>query len=515
MVVYAQFLVANIKLGSLVQARREKIILRDSWVHNHNITTVDAHGPTFPDASASFSPTLTSNCGGDLSNTSKIRLSLESKHFIDGRCTSIGFSPTPTGLYNAILCHTQFKKTFNDKIILKRRIQNYVNNHRKKKVKHAIDIEDLSSINDINEYITINKFECPMSDEKEQSSVPNFSTKKKFMKFVNCNVEEEMNNHFFLDSPTEDDVNHRIGNVDVKFMTTIKSTFTFTSFNDIWLYYNSLKNLPEGNICCAIDGTHGITNIKNILLTTGFLGSNITNDRVIKNTFYSFCQCICRKKSAAAFVSMEISFQNILKSLFGSNNPLLSKETNCFFVNFGDPLVNGINHLYRFCETIYCFSHCMKQIRKPKLKFNLRKNQYHAYMYSHMRDSIWDMNCCKTHLQLLCCGNYYLTLFKEEGLHAFVHNCKTESGTQMNKLTWYKYITVSLGIKSDNCSLKGYYVFLKTRFFDMNLDTKILSFKHFIVNTSKAIFMKNDCFNINTHILNDSIEGAKFQFWEN
>ena len=78
---------------------------------------------------------------------------------------------------------------------MKRRIQNYVNNCRKrKKVKHAIDIEDLSFINNIIEYIAINKLKCPMSDEKEQSFAPNFSSKEKFMEFVNCKSEEEMNN---------------------------------------------------------------------------------------------------------------------------------------------------------------------------------------------------------------------------------------------------------------------------------------------------------------------------------
>ena len=137
-------------------------------------------------------------------------------------------------------------------------------------------------------------------------------------------------------------------------------------------------------------------------------------------------------------------------------------------------------------------------------------------MNSHVRDTIRDMNCCKTNLQLLCCEDYYLTLFKEEGLHAFVHNHKTEFGTQMNKLTWYRYVTKFPGMKSDNCSLEEYYGFLKTQnLFDMNLDKKRVSFKHFIVNTSKAICMKNGYFNINSHILNDGIEGAKFQFWEN
>ena len=67
-----------------------------------------------------------------------------------------------------------------------------------------------------------------MSGKKEQSFVSNFPSKDKFMEFVNCKVEEKMNNCFFS-FPTEDDVNHLIGNVDVKFMTTTKSTFTFTS----------------------------------------------------------------------------------------------------------------------------------------------------------------------------------------------------------------------------------------------------------------------------------------------
>ena len=132
---------------------------------------------------------------------------------------------------------------------------------------------------------------------------------------------------------------------------------------------------------------------------------------------------------------MEMSYQKNSKSLFGSNNPLLSNKTNYFFVDFGDPLVNGINRLYGFCEIIYCFFHRMKQIRKPKLKFHLQKNQSHAYMYSHVRDVIWDINFCKTHLQLFCCEEYYLTLFKEESVHAFVQNHKIEFGTQMNKLT--------------------------------------------------------------------------------
>ena len=135
---------------------------------------------------------------------------------------------------------------------------------------------------------------------------------------------------------------------------------------------------------------------------------------------------------------MEMPYKKKLKSLFGSNNPLLSKKTNYFFVDFGDPLVNGINRLYEFFEIIYCFFHRMKKIRKPKLKFHLRKNQSHAYMYSHVRDAIWDMNCCKTHLQLLSCEDYYLTFFKEEVLHALVHNHKNEFNTKMNELTWYR-----------------------------------------------------------------------------
>ena len=37
-----------------------------------------------------------------------------------------------------------------------------------------------------------------MSDEKEQSSYPNFSSKENFMEFVNYISEKEMNNCFFF-----------------------------------------------------------------------------------------------------------------------------------------------------------------------------------------------------------------------------------------------------------------------------------------------------------------------------
>ena len=168
------------------------------------------------------------------------------------------------------------------------------------------------------------------------------------MAHLSCKDEVDMKKRFFLRHPTRDEASVAFPDIltDSLFLT-IRSSLSFCTYNDLWIFYMSMKNLAPGSRVRAFDGTNGFCTSKKMVITTGFMGCQNNSDFTLTNSFHPFCQVLCQKgESAGALMSMELSFRLLLKNIFGSCNTFIIQPPDFYFGDFSDPLKKRIHCVY-------------------------------------------------------------------------------------------------------------------------------------------------------------------------
>ena len=156
------------------------------------------------------------------------------------------------------------------------------------------------------------------------------------MVHLSCKDKVDMKKHFFLRSPTRDEAHVAFHDIltDLLYLT-ISSSLSFYTYNNLWIFYMSMKNLAPGSRVCAFDGTNGFCVSKKMVITTGFMGCQNNSDFTLTNSFHPFCQVLCQKnESAGALMLMELSFWILLKNIFGSCNTFIIQPPNFMLVVF-------------------------------------------------------------------------------------------------------------------------------------------------------------------------------------
>ena len=95
------------------------------------------------------------------------------------------------------------------------------------------------------------------------------------MDYLECIVECAMKN--FLKLPNKEEVIAMICNLSGKYYTIMQSCFPFNKYNDIWIYYNAIKNIPKGCRYFGVDDTNYHMVDKNMLIIARLKGCKLKN----------------------------------------------------------------------------------------------------------------------------------------------------------------------------------------------------------------------------------------------
>lgn len=462
---------------------RQELHLSHERFHNHGYTTeiqtshaespIRARASSLPSHTSPFSPGLSTqepttphSVNTDSSNRNKAGLPPFIKTEIEKLFQSSAYPPKCTEIVTHLNKNPTFCPCINhyDMSVLKTKVQNYIGNRQKCiKKKSSFKVIDVSSINDVYIYIEEKSLFFPELVHNDESY--DFNNKEEFMAHLFCNDEVEMKKRFFLRSPTRDEADVAFPDIltDLLYLT-ISSSLSFCTYNDLWIFYMSMKNLAPGSRVRAFDGTNGFCVSKKMVITTGFMGCQNNSDFTLTNSFHPFCQVLCQKsESAGALMSMELSFRLLLKNLFGrSNTTFILEPPDFYFGDFSDPLKKGIKCMYGSNIHVgHCFFHRMQAVNKPDLKYNLQKNQAHGHLLSYVKEIMQDINCCKTEDQALAADNHFMNDLEKLDLKEFVSNHKKEFGALCGKLSWFWYFNKFPGLKLDNCAAESYYRVLK------------------------------------------------------
>ena len=233
-----------------------------------------------------------------LSNRNMVGLPQFVKEEIEVLFITSDFPPTCSHIVTKLNKDPELRRHINhlDMSSLRVKVQNYLGNRNKKpkSKKSSFKVVDVAFINDVYIYIEEQCLFFPelvLNDETYD-----FNNKKEFMAHLSCKDEVDMKKRFFLRTPTRDEASVAFPDIltDSLYLT-IMSSLSFCTYNDLWIFYMSMKNLAPGSRVRAFDGTNGFCVSKRMVITTGFMGCQNNSDFALTNSFHPFCQVLAKK----------------------------------------------------------------------------------------------------------------------------------------------------------------------------------------------------------------------------